>query len=277
VILLPAYAIYVIVELTSGTRLQQWLAEATMAARQGLPAPEPPPRVVDDIAVNAAAVVLMVVASLVGTAAVVAIVDAAYRGQFVSATSAVKEALRRLPALITGQLLFGVGALVIVALAMAVVAGLFLAGGLLTFVGVIVLVGGLALILFYAVRASLLTVAVIAEHVGGAAGLSRSWRLVSANGWRVLGYLVLAWLLATAVGYLFTSVVLTVFPFATGSIADAVARTVIGLIPGIVSAPLAPILLTLIYFDLRARHGESAPPPGGQPTEKKPKRASCRK
>jgi hypothetical protein len=271
VCLAPAYAVTIVVELFYGQRLQAWLADAAVAAQQGVPRPDPPPGFATDVAANALAAVTLFIASLIGSAAVVAIVDDGYRGSFVTARRAVRGALSTLPALIYGQLLYLIGVAVVFVIGLIVAAVLFLVGGLLTFIGVIVLVGDLGLALFYAVRASLTTVVVVTEQAGGAAALARSWRLVADNGWRVFGYLVLVALLGTAVSFFFAPLVLLVFPFATGSLADAAARTVIGIVPALVLAPLAPILLTLLYFDLRWRHGERVPLPGGGETDGRPR------
>jgi len=261
--LVPAYLLSLPISAAFSPRIDEWLSAVGRAAALGLPQPPVPPGF--DIAVIAliASSLVLLLASLVAGATIVRIVDAVFRGERIGAVGAVRDALGRVLSLFAAQLLYFVGVVIIVMLGLLLSGGLIISGGLLAFVGLTVLVGSVAGILFFAVRASLLTQPIIVEQVGGAEGLSRSWRLVAGSGWRVLGYIILIGLMGIIGSLILGSIPSALLGVNGASVTDVAARTAIEAIVAIVLTPISPIFLTLLYFDLRWRHGETVPAPGG--------------
>jgi hypothetical protein len=263
VCLVPAYLVSIPIAAAFSPLVDGWLAEVNRAAVLRLPQPPVPEGF--DVAVISllASGILLFLASLLAVASIVRIVSAVFRGERLAGVQAVRDAFGRLLSLLAGQLLYFVGVLVIVMIGLLLSGALVLGGGLLAFLGLIVLVGSVAAILFLAVRVSLLSQAVMVEQVGGADGLSRSWRIVAGSGWRVLGYIVLIGLIGLLAGLILASLPAAALRLGGTSLSDVAARTAIEAIVAIVLTPLAPIVLTLLYFDLRWRHGETVPVPGG--------------
>jgi len=263
VCLVPAYLIRCAVDATVGNPIYEWFSQAGRATQLGLPQPPRPPDF--EIALLAIALATMVqfVASLVATAAVVAITDRVYRGAALGARASVRLALERVLSLVGAQLLMFVAVLVVLMIGVLLAATFFLGGGPLVFVGLVVLVGVVATILFITVRSTLMSVTIIVDGVGGPEGFRRSWRLVADHGWRVLGYLVLVGLAEVLVTVVVAGLPVALTPLPPNSTAQATFTTAIYGVAAILAAPVAPIVLTLIYYDLRWRHGETVPAPGG--------------
>jgi hypothetical protein len=268
--ILPAYLLRICVDLIFGNTLFEWFTEFTNANEANLPAPPPPADFDAALAATLVADVVLFFCSLVATAAVIAIVSRVYSGERVGALSAVRDALGRLLSLIGGQLLLIVAILIVLMLALTLAATFLVGGGLFAFLGLIVLVGAVAAILFIVVRATFTSVAIVVEQVGGADGFRRSWRVAADHGWRVLGYLVLVGLIGLLVTIAVAFVPTLLNPLPTGSPADTIYVDVTTLIAAIVAAPVAPIVLTLLYVDLRWRHGERVPAPGGGEVDGRP-------
>jgi hypothetical protein len=126
-------------------------------------------------------------------------------------------------------------------------------------VAVCTLLGGLLLIIpgiFVAVRLYVSAQAVVAEELGPVDGIRRSNELVEGNGWRVLGISILVGLISAVVGGVAGA------PFQIAAVAaesDALALVGRILTDGF-SFSFAALAGTLLYFDLRARHGGALKP-----------------
>jgi hypothetical protein len=117
---------------------------------------------------------------------------------------------------------------------------------------VIGIVGIIAWFLVLLVWWSLVTPAIVLENKGVGDGLSRSRQLVEGYGWPVLGTLALVFLLL--LGFtLALNVVL--FP-----LNDDIQSFVSQVVSGALAAPFVALVLTLLYFRLRAAKETPAPP-----------------
>ncbi len=120
--------------------------------------------------------------------------------------------------------------------ALALVAGIFIAG-----------------FLFFFLIASWMLVPVVAtlEGAGPVQALIRSWRLTSGSRWRVLGLLALLIVLQGVIGIIFA------FVFLSSFIADPLIRTVLqqaaNLVASVVWAPVQWGTFTVLYYDTRVR------------------------
>ena len=102
---------------------------------------------------------------------------------------------------------------------------------------------GIPFAIYFGIRWSFSLQCVLIEGFGPIAAISRSSRLVKDNWWRVFGYTIIWLLIAIAVGLL-----LSIF-----SLIPGVTSQLISTIVGIIIAPIAAILFTLLYFDIRLR------------------------
>jgi hypothetical protein len=118
---------------------------------------------------------------------------------------------------------------------------------------VIAIVGILCWFFLLLVWWSVVTPAIVLENKGVSDGISRSRQLVEGFGWPVLGTLVLVFLLLAGVTLLVGALL---FP-----LSDEVQSFVSQLVSGVLTAPLLVLVLTLLYFRLRATKETPAPPP----------------
>ena len=196
----------------------------------------------DDLLVAGAGVLLTtLLAACVGTVATVAFatyVDRDYRGEGVTLGGSVRHALRRGPvafalAILTNLLLFGL------------IAG----GGVLIWACVTLLQpsggsgGGLGVFLALVVIGALVAIVV----------LRRSWQLTRDNAWRTFGLTVVVELIVT----ILSSLVSELFGAAIAGVADPLgtASWIAGnAVLSVVFAPVLPVILVALYFDLRVRN-----------------------
>ncbi len=260
--MVPAYLVASIVQVPFLQTMNRWLIESDMGG-SGLPPVGlmPPPGWAEAALFLTVTGVLLSLVGLVATAAVTHAAGTVYGGRGTGARAAVGRGLRRLPSIAGAYLLYLLALVAIVAvgavLGLAFVAG-GSAGGLLLFAGLVVLVSTVATALFVVVRWSLIMPVLMLEGRGAIEALGRSWQLVAGSGWRVLGYLLLIGILVGLLG----AIVLQVgFALLGGSAltVDGAVLLVQGLFSGLVAtllAPILPIALTLLYYDLRWRRGE---------------------
>jgi hypothetical protein len=264
--LVPVYAVMTVVAAAFAPSINGWLAAAQQASLLGL-APPPLPAGSDVALISLiAAGILLLLGAMAAAAAIIWIVDQSYRAQPAGAVAAVRVALGRMPALAAAAIIYFLLAVLIVLVGVSAGGALIIGGGFATFLGLIVFVGTVAALLFVGMRTSLSSPAIVLERVGGAEGLARSWRLAAGSGWRVLGYLLLVGLLATLFGLLLTAVPVLLLRLSDTAPAHVFASTVIDGLVAILLAALSPVILTLLYYDLRWRRGESVPVPGGSET-----------
>jgi hypothetical protein len=203
-----------------------------------------------------------VLTALVVSAAVVEVADAVFRGRPVSVRGALGIAVRRAPALIGAQLLLFLAGFGVVLLGLLLASVLMVGGGAATFLGLIVMVGAVAALMFLTVRWTLLVQTVVLEKVGSVEGLSRSWRLVAGSGWRVLGYIILLALVTGVIGAIVGAVPQAILRFDGASSTGAAIGTVFDGLAATLLAPIAPLVTLFLYYDLRFNAREAAPQPG---------------
>ena len=135
---------------------------------------------------------------------------------------------------------------------------LFLLALILGAVGAVIgIVGIIAWFFLLLVWWSVITPAIVLENKGVSDGLTRSRQLVDGYGWPVLGTLLLVFLLLAGVALLVSTLL---FP-----LSDEVQGFVSQLVSGALTAPLLVLVLTLLYFRLRAAKETAAPPPPPPP------------
>jgi hypothetical protein len=255
--LLPAHAIAALVQAPYVATMNRWFTEAqTRLGQVALP-----PGWGEAVLVSVVAGLLLALVGLLATAAVTQAAGDTYAGRHTSATAVLGRAARRLPSVIGAHLLYFVVLLAIVMGGAAIALGFFVGGprgGLMPFLGLVVVVGAVAGGLFVMVRWSLVMPALMIENRGAMEALGRSWRVVAGSGWRVLGYLLLTGFVVGIVGAALVQVVYAALP---GSLAATDSGTILvgtlaaGLITTLL-APIPPVAMTLLYFDIRWRKGE---------------------
>jgi Uncharacterised protein family (UPF0259) len=129
-----------------------------------------------------------------------------------------------------------------------------LAGIAITIGFILIIVPGLILITIWAVIAP----SIVIEDRGVIEAFGRSRELVRGNGWNVFGVIVLAFLIVIAV-----SIVLGLIGAAIG---DA-GRVVLQAIGNVLTAPIAALVASILFFDLGGGQGVQAAPAEPQPAE----------
>ncbi len=122
-------------------------------------------------------------------------------------------------------------------------------------VGFVLVFAWLAVVCWLGVRWAVGLPALLAERLGPVVAMRRSWNLVSGMWWRTFGILLL-----TGVAYVVISLALfalfggiaALIPAVSEDVRSAIAAAGTALSDALI-APVFPILLTLLYFDLRVR------------------------
>ena len=182
-------------------------------------------------------VVVSIVAGTLMTGAVIHAVSEQYLRQTISIGQAYRFAWRRLGAMI--------GAGILVALALVSIAAVLVLPG----VAIVRAIGGIGWVVlallsilaiagisYLGVRWIFVLQAALLEGLGPTGALSRSSTLVKRNWWRVLGIMLVVFLITAAV-----SAILGIMP------------VVGGIIGGIIATPIGTIGSILLYYDLRVR------------------------
>lgn len=251
------------IEATFGPTVNEWVTQVNLATLNNTVQPPIPSGLETAALAYIVASIVSFVLALVAGIAVVHITAAFYGGARVGALAAVRYALGRTGAMFGAQIVYFLAALLIVIIGFSI-GGLLMAGGsVLTFLGLVVIVGTFAAVLFIAVRTTLVMPAIALEKLGALEGLSRSWRLVAGSGWRVLGYVIVIGLLAGLLGLLVGGLALALARVDQSTVIGSASASIVNTIVNIGLAPIGPIALTLLYFDLRWHHGERVPTPGG--------------
>lgn len=125
---------------------------------------------------------------------------------------------------------------------------------LLLLMGIAVALGFIALIIpgiILYVRFAFGTSALVVEGSKGSKALSRSFRLAKGHFWKILGILILSWLVSQLAAGIIA------LPFTLGSAAtDSAAFVIRGIgtaLAAVITRPFAGIVIVLLYFDMRIR------------------------
>ncbi len=122
----------------------------------------------------------------------------------------------------------------------------------------IITIIGIPVAIYFGIRWSLSTAAIVLEGKGARAGISRSTELVKGRWWRVLGVFALAaigaYLLALIPSALFGGVLGVVLVVGgPNPTLTYMVSLLIGTFFGVLAAPIIPIISILLYYDLRIR------------------------
>jgi hypothetical protein len=109
-------------------------------------------------------------------------------------------------------------------------------------------------LLYFFNRWAVVIPSIIVEDLGATQGLRRSWRLTAGSFWRILGVLVVAFLLTFFVAQLpGLTLRYAVELIAPISAITPVVDTVISQLSHVIALPLSMAITVLLYYDLRAR------------------------
>jgi hypothetical protein len=127
-------------------------------------------------------------------------------------------------------------------------------GGPGAFIALIAIVGGIVAFAFVSVRFLVAPVVAVLEPDGPITAMRRSWHLTNNNAWRTFG-LVAAVTITVSV---LVAVVAEFVALITGAlVSDSSVQVAVGLVIGIglalLTAPILPVMETVLYFDLRVR------------------------
>jgi hypothetical protein len=248
------------------TLLEGWFRDLEALSRSGVDGPLPPmPQLPGGFwEAIAAALLLFVVAGVVGfmaAAAVVHAVGTTYQGATSSVRASVGSTLKRGARLAGAWLIYTLTIVGVSLLGAVLAAGLIGAGaGAVAFVGLVVIVAVFAAVVFILVRWSFLQQTIMLEQRAAVEGLGRSWRLVSGASWRVLGYVLAAGLVLGVLASLPVTVAMRLLTGGqpTGDSLAMVAQPLVVGLTAILIQPVWAAIFTLLYYDVRWRKGEAA-------------------
>jgi Uncharacterised protein family (UPF0259) len=123
---------------------------------------------------------------------------------------------------------------------------------------VLIIIPGLILITIWSVAAPV----VVLEHPGVFAALKRSRELVHGSGWQVFGVILVLYIFVGVIGFIIEGIAES-----AGSGAGIVVRVIVG----VLTAPLASLAASVLYFDLRRIFsGQAADPDRAPDAEQAP-------
>jgi hypothetical protein len=220
-----------------------------------------------------AASALLTISLAVASVAAAAYTDADYRGRASSFGAAVRLALRRSPVAIAVAILntlIGFG-LVMVTVLCAYAAVRLMApaggggGGIGVLVALIAIVAGVVAVVAVSARLSVAYVVLALEPVGPLHALRRSWQLTGDNTWRAFGLSLIVLFVVGVFGALINTITLLILegladPSPAGSTQvvsflspPTPLAVVVDAITTLAFAPVLPVMLAALYFDLRVR------------------------
>jgi hypothetical protein len=217
------------------------------------------------------------VAGLLLSPALIATVARLNAGSTPSIPEAYGKSLAAAPSILIGSIVQGI---VLTLLFFAVlVVGIVIAvvfqdsPGLVAFAIFAAVIVAIVATAYIAVRWSVWSVAVVLEGRGPLDALGRSWRLVRGSMWRTVALLFVTGLVASVAGALFGAVGGAI----GGAINDGVGRFVSEAL-SVLTVSWVPIVLTLLFLDLRGRESRSAtaasPPEATWPANPEPPSAA---
>ncbi len=127
-----------------------------------------------------------------------------------------------------------------------------LAGIAITIGFILIIVPGLILLTIWAVIAP----AIVVEDKGVFEAFGRSRELVRGNGWSVFGAIVLAFLIVFVVGLVAGLI---------GASIGTAGRVILQAIANVLTAPVAALVSSILFFDLGGGRGTSAAPSAAEP------------
>jgi hypothetical protein len=267
--LIAGTAILATVPLILGDIAQLRLGDAITAGihldAQGLPMPVPADQVGNLVTALALVICTQLLASVfLMLAALLASVYVArdYRGEPTTLRLAFDRMLRRVPVALAVWLLTTLITLgILVAAAVVALAAISLLpaqdgapGGPGAFIALLAVVGAVVGFALVSVRLLVAPVCAVLEPGGPAACLRRSWFLTGDNAWRSFGLVVVVTVtIGVLVAIAGEFVGLLSDTFTASSVVPVATSLVFGLLLGLATAPILPVMETVLYFDLRVR------------------------
>lgn len=201
------------------------------------------------------------------------VVGADYFRSRATLADALRVSLRRAPSaivfvfvttlLIVGLVLLGI---VLASVAMSLTSGgAIQGGGFGVFLGLIVIVGLAVAVVYLTARWAVAFPAIAIEGLGWRAGLARTWRLTLDNVWRAFFMILLGSLVTAALSGLVSQLATILLVDLVGNaigLDPLVGLTIASALGTVMLASAAPVLLAVLYFDLRIRHEGIIETPG---------------
>ncbi len=217
----------------------------------------------------------------IGGAALINATQTAIGGGRLSARHSLAAALARLKSLLGIYFLLWITSIAVslvgvtLPLLSVLPSALGITGGPIALLGLIVFVSVMFAFGFMAIRLALVVEALMVEHLSVVDAVRRSWRLLGGSmlrlvGWALVFALILG-LIDLVIGIVAFIIGIIISPTALTSLGSVSATAVmvqslVTTIAGAVFQPLATIGMTLLYFDIRRRRGDSVPEPGQPPS-----------
>jgi hypothetical protein len=241
-----------------------------------------PPFPIEALGLTLIVSLLLGTISYFGAAALVHAIATAITGGHLSTRASYQAALGRLKDIlvlyvVVGVVGFGLSLLVVLGPVLSLgSAGALGNGGAFAFLGVLVGVAVVFVSVFLAIRFGFAVEALMIENLPAVGALRRSYRLMAGSMWRWIGYSLMFALIVGLIGLVFAIISFIVrlliapidlsSPTLPTNPTAIVAQTLtLGLLSELI-APIASIGLVFLYFDIRWRHGETVPVPGGGET-----------
>ncbi|HEY5520377.1 MAG TPA: hypothetical protein VIK08_06945 [Candidatus Limnocylindrales bacterium] len=217
----------------------------------------------------------------IGGAALIHAIAGSIRGERLSARRSFRAALGRLRSLLGLYLILTLGGVAasvvgfVLPLLGALPSALGIGGGPVALLGLIVFVALIFGFIFVMIRIAFAIQVLMIEEVSIGEALRRSWFLLSGSMLRLVGWMIVFALVVALLGLVFEIVGLigaflispprlsTIATFSsTFGVTFGVVESVASTLAAAVFQPLIVIGSTLLYFEIRWRHGESVPVPG---------------
>jgi hypothetical protein len=207
-----------------------------------------------------------------------------YHGLDAHAGAAASVGLRRAISVFATLILSTLGTLALLACGIGLAAGALTVlppaaggGGPGVFAALVVAVGLAVGVIYLTVRWCLAVIVVGLEGAGPVSALRRSWHLTGDHVWRTFGVLAVLALLVSVLSAVLAQVAITVFELAVPSGDEArIVEVAIVTAVTVLFAPVTPVVLAVLYHDLRVRRDgwdlpapvpvEGAPAESGQST-----------
>jgi hypothetical protein len=281
VLTVPAYALQVLVTVYVSGTMERWGAQVqelyvrALAEGRTVVLTDLPALPIDALLLSFASGLIVSLAGLLAGAALIHIIGWTYGGGSATLGQALSRTLGRAPSLIGSSLIMALVVFAIIAgsvlLMVALVAAIGFSAGLGGLLIITLVVAAFAAVLFVGVRWTFVGQTIMLEGRGAIGALGRSWRLASGSSWRVLGYLLLLVVVLFLIGLVAGTVSVLIFgigvDIGTGvplpfSPVRAAGQAILPAFAAILLSPFYTAVLTLLYYDLRWRAGETlAPPP----------------
>jgi hypothetical protein len=230
-------------------------------------------------AVTIVASILAGAFSAVGQAALIDAIATTVGGGKLSARNSGRVALTRLPSVLAVYVVVSFIGIAAALLGLAVpllsaLPSLGITGGPVVFLGLVVFVAVIAAVIFVTIRFTFALMALVVERLSAGQALRRSWHLLAGSMLRLIGWAIVFGLIVAVISFVISFIglfiALIVSPPRLGDLGSVSGTAVVTetLVNTLVSALFAPFItvgLTLLYFEIRWRHGEPVPVPG-QPT-----------